>query len=108
MNRREALTQLKEGGTHSFYRPDFAIEVQQAFGIEKPGVQRVRANTDDPKGLFVDDVGPGALVNGYASHDLAMRIVNHLGLKVASYFGRGTQERACLRAIDEFLIKEGE
>lgn len=109
MNRREALTQMREGGTHSFYTPDFANEVQLAFGM-MPRVQNERANTDDPKGLFVEDVGPNAIVTGYASHDLAEAIAAHLGLHGVweRMMGRGSRQRAAQDAIDTYLKEQGE
>lgn len=107
MNRREALEALKEGGTHTFYIPEFAGEVQQAFGMPVR-VQTLRANTRDPKGLFVEGLPANSQVAGYASHDLAESIARHLGLHGVweQMNGRGSRQRAALEAIGKFLDEE--
>jgi len=107
MTRRGALAKMQAMGTHVFYSPAFAVEVQEAFGME-PHTQNIRANTSDPKGLFVDDVGRNTLVAGYSSHQLSTAICRHLDLKVHGYYGRGSQQRADMEVIDAFLKERGE
>lgn len=109
MDRREALAMMREGGDHSYYTVEFANDVQRAFGMAERH-QTIRANTSDPKGLFVDGVGRNAPVDGYASHDLAESVASHLGLHGAweQMYGRGSRERAALDAIDKHLTELGE
>ena len=107
MDRLEAVERMSEGGTHSFYTVEFANEVQAAFGMV-PRSQTTRANTTDPKGLFVSGLGPNAPVEGYASHDLAEAIARHLGLHGVweQMSGRGSRQRAALAAIKAHIESE--
>ena len=109
MTPREAITQMEMGGTHSYYTVEFAHEVQDAFGMPH-ATQTVDANTSDPKGLFVEGLGPNEPVTGYASHDLAEAVASHLGLHGIweQMMGRGSRQRAALAAIDAYLKEKGE
>jgi hypothetical protein len=72
--------------------------------------RKTLANTHDPKGLFVEGLGPNAPVEGYASHDLAEAIALHLGLHGVweQMMGRGSRERAAEEAIDAYLKEHNE
>ncbi|HRN53662.1 MAG TPA: hypothetical protein PK788_09200 [Gemmatimonadaceae bacterium] len=89
--------------THDALTGDEAEPIAKAFGLRFRG-WKIKANTRDPKGLFVPGLPPNTVVERVAAFDLAELIASHLGLQYARKLGRGSQGMACLEAIEKFLL----
>lgn len=97
---RTVIESIQEGGTHVFYSVDFTHEIEAAFGFSRGAlVQRLRANTSDPKGLFVSGAKRNTIVEGASSHTVACAIADKLGLPYPSKIGRGSAQMAAMDAI---------
>jgi hypothetical protein len=99
----EALDMI-ESWDHAFVTPAGAVEVCGALGIPAPSPQVRIANPQDFKGLTVwDDEGnelpPGTEVQGHDAEILAAHCCKSLGVDYGSRSGRGSQLRACVRAL---------
>lgn len=91
------LVSMEAMGTHSFYEPDFSRRVEQAFGVKV--METITANTDNPKGLIVESVGPNTPVSGASAWRVAMAIAKSLHIHVPGMLGRGFQFKAAMDAI---------
>jgi hypothetical protein len=105
LTQRQALGVLQEG-THRWLTPEAGAGILKAFGITNVAPWKERANTKNPKGLFVDGVPPNTVVRGYPSHFVAEVIALQLRLSYAEKLGRGSQQMACVAAIDRYLQEQ--
>ena len=105
MNKKKAMGYLADG--HTFWTVEGAREVCKAVGLEfldeliEHYDGQKDANPDGhPKGLWLNEDKP---VDGVSALSLSDWVADQFGLKVDSYFGRGTQARANAKAIAEHL-----
>ncbi|MCW5591025.1 MAG: hypothetical protein KIS74_02900 [Burkholderiales bacterium] len=88
--------------THDALTGDEAKRIAAPFGLHHEGYE-MRANTGDPKGLWIAGLPKNAKVRRVGMFDLAEDIARHLRLEYPIKLGRGSQARECLAAIAKHL-----
>src|SRR3990167_935196 len=107
MTKTEAVGLMERAGGHAYLTPDGAQKIADAFGV-RITMQHVTANTGEPKGLMIDDVGPNTPVEGYSVYDLAERIAESLdGPELPRFYrmmhGRGSRSDCACETIRAHL-----
>ena len=107
----EALQELRESSGHSIMTEEWGQKVASAFRTKAP-VDTFKPSKTDPKGVMPNwneelNNGKGdwdwTSFTGVYALDLSQRIVQHLGLEVRQFFGRGTQYRTNVEKIAEYV-----
>lgn len=107
----EAVQELRESSGHSIMTEEWGQKVASAFGVEAP-VHTFKPSKTDPKGVMPN--WNEELKNGEGDWDytpftgvyalsLLSNIVRHLGLETRGFFGRGSQYRADLEKVTEYV-----
>ena len=107
----EAVQELRESSGHSIMTEEWGQKVASAFGVDNP-IGTFKPQRTDPKGVMPN--WNEELKNGEGDWDytpftgvyalsLLSNIVRHLGLETEGFFGRGTQYRADLEKVTEYV-----
>lgn len=95
---RESLSMLCSYDSHDALTREEAEQITRPFGFAPP-VYREKVNVT-PKGLWITGAKPGSIVERAGAWDVASAICSHLGLTYVPAFGRGTEYRRAIAAIE--------
>ena len=107
----EAVQELRESSGHSIMTEEWGQRVASAFGVDNP-ISTFQPSETDPKGVMPNwneelNNGEGGLdytpFTGVYALSLLSNIVRHLGIETRGFFGRGTQYRADLEKVTEYV-----
>ena len=107
----EAVQELSESSGHSIMTEEWGQRVASAFGTKAP-VDTFKPQKKDPKGVMPNwneelNNGEGGLdytpFTGVYALSLLSNIVRHLGLETGGFFGRGSQYRADLKNVSQYV-----
>lgn len=107
----EAVQELSESSGHSIMTEEWGQKIASAFGVDTP-IYTFQPQKTDPKGVMPN--WNEELKNGEGDWDytpftgvyalnLVQRIVRRLGLEGHGFFGRGSQYRADLEKVTEYV-----
>jgi len=107
----EALQELRESSGHSIMTEEWGQKIASAFGVDTP-ISMFQPQKTEPKGVMPNwneelNNGEGdwdyTPFTGVYALSLLSNIVRHLGLETEGFFGRGTQYRADLEKVTEYV-----
>ncbi len=89
----EEVFQFFSDSSHALLTPDFAQKVAGLFGQDCSGLVDIFETSTEPKGYH----GPTA--DGVPAFTLSKWLCSKLNLSTSTFFGRGTQHRACCKLL---------